>query len=163
MKNIDFKRILNEFSDEKVTLLKRDIRFNSDTYMIQKAESIFFVKIFDPVDERLPVISVAQHVAELPAVFSSDESRLAIACNMINLAMDNGITATYVFKEGDESFITLKVLNPFLSDAFTSDNTNESTDFKIKMMLYTSVIAISNTRAILSGYLTTGDDENENS
>jgi len=82
---------------------------------------------------------------------------------MVNIAMDNGITATYVFRSGEESFITLKVVNPFLSDTFAADNTDENNEFKIKMMLYTSIIAISNTRAFLIGYLSSGDHKNENS
>lgn len=161
MSKIDFEQVLKNFSDEAMDYKAR----NKDhmAYMIKKAESIFFIRVYDATEDKEPYVSVTHYISQLPESFDKKENMLAIACNMVNTSMDNGTTTTYVTNGDESSFISIKAINIYIDDALASVEDKEKIEHTVTMFLYSAIIEISSTRIFLFKIMNSGVIKNENS
>lgn len=155
MQDIDYEKVLNEFSNESI----KPANYSEDdayrAYMINKTDTIYFVRVYDSVGDRLSTISVYHYINDLPSSIYSNEKMLSTVCNNANLAMDNGTTVNYI-ADDEKSFITVKSSNVFLSDAAITSNKELDMNFMVKMCLYTSIIEISKTVGFINSNIKSG-------
>lgn len=163
MKNLDFRKVLEEFSDLPITYANKSEVLKHTTYMLNKAGSHFFVRVFDNTDEALPPITVQTFISDLPSGLEKNEEVLAMICNSVNYWMDNGTTTSYIkdVKTGG-FFLTIKLGIPFINDVFKNVSDDYKGEHTLQMFLYTAFIEITKTRGRLSQIILEKDSNNEN-
>ncbi|MND14248.1 hypothetical protein D3C80_44330 [compost metagenome] len=162
MDNFDIKKILDNFSDNQIDYINKNEGLNFTTYMLSKASSNFFVRVFDKQDDALPSISVQFYISDLPSGVEKNETFLAEVCNIVNYRMDNGTTTSYIKNHEDNTFfLVIKLGIPFIDDIFKTTSDVNRGENMLKMFLYTALIEITNTKGYLINTILVRDSKNE--
>lgn len=163
MEILDVKKVLEEFSDEPISFSSRNDPLKFTTHMLLKAESYFFVRVFDTTEERSPSISIQTFISDLPTSIAKDEELLAVICNSVNYQQDNGTTSSYIKDHKNNSFfLGVKLGIPFVNDVIKSISDTHKGEHLLKTFLYTAFIEITKTKGDLSKAILDRSSMNEN-